>query len=153
MPEKKKILIPEKLDDEAIAFLGIHDEVDAIILDKPSKSELLDKIHNVDALIVRSKTKVDAEMLSRAKKLKVIARAGVGTDNIDVAVAEKQGILVVNAPEESLDSVADLTFSLILAICRKINLAISRTKSGDFNRSDLVGYELNGKTLGIIPSY
>ena len=150
MPEMKKILIPEKLDDEAIAFLAVHDDVDAIVLDKPSKKELMEKINDVHALIVRSKTKVDAELISKAKKLKVIARAGVGTDNIDVTTAEKEGVLVVNAPEESLDSVADLTFSLILSICRKMNLAMSRTKKGDFNRADLVGFELNGKTLGII---
>ncbi|MHA1894925.1 MAG: phosphoglycerate dehydrogenase [Candidatus Helarchaeota archaeon] len=150
MTKKKKILIPEKLDDEAIAFLALQDDVEALILKNPSRKELKEKIQDAAALIVRSKTKVDAELLSEAKNLKVIARAGVGTDNIDVTTAENQGVLVVNAPEESLDSVADLTFGLILSTCRKINLAISRTKKGDFNRSDLIGYELNGKILGLI---
>ncbi|NHI92346.1 MAG: phosphoglycerate dehydrogenase [Candidatus Lokiarchaeota archaeon] len=150
MSEKKKILVPEQLDEEAIAFLELHDDIEAIVLKKPTKEDLIEKINDVDALIVRSKTKVDANLINAAKNLKVIARAGVGTDNIDVVAAENMGILVVNAPEESLDSVADLTFSLILSVCRKINLAITRTKIGDFNRSDLIGYELNGKTLGII---
>ncbi len=150
MKEKKKILIPEELDEEAIALLTLDENIQAITLKNPSKEELIEKIKDVDALIIRSKTKVDSDLISAAEKLKVIARAGVGTDNIDVIFAEKSGVLVVNAPEESLDSVADLALSLILNVSRRMKKVISRTINGDFNRSDLLGYELNRKILGLI---
>ena len=150
MKEKRKILIPEELDEEAIALLTLDETIEAITLEKPSKEDLKEKIKDVDALIIRSKTKVDADLLSSAEKLKVVARAGVGTDNIDVNFAEASGVLVVNAPEESLDSVADLALSLILNVSRRMKKVIARTSNGDFNRKDLLGYELNRKILGLI---
>jgi len=150
MKQKKKILIPEELDEEAIALLTLDEDIEAITLNKPSKEELIEKIKDADALIIRSKTKVDSDLISAAGKLKVIARAGVGTDNIDVNFAEQSGVLVVNAPEESLDSVADLALSLILNVSRRMKKVLARTINGDFNRKDLTGYELDRKVLGLI---
>ncbi|MHA1143272.1 MAG: phosphoglycerate dehydrogenase [Candidatus Helarchaeota archaeon] len=147
---KKKIIIPEPLDSEAIEEFKHRNGFELKILDRPSRDVLMKEIRDASGLIVRSKTKVDKELLSIAENLEVVGRAGVGTDNIDVDFAEARGILVINAPEESLDSVADLTLGLILGICRKINLAIFRTCKGDFNRKGLVGFELQGKTLGIL---
>jgi D-3-phosphoglycerate dehydrogenase len=144
------VLIPEKLDDNAIQLLSSDLNFKAIILEKVSNEKLLEALATADALIVRSKTQVTKELLDAGKKLQVVGRAGVGTDNIDVVHAEKKGILVVNAPEESLDSVADLTMGLILTVCRKLQVAYERTKKGDFQRGDLLGCELKGLLLGIV---
>ena len=147
-----KVLIPEKLDDNAIKMLSSDANFEPVVLEKTaSKEELLEAITSCDALIVRSKTQVTEELIDAAgKKLQVIGRAGVGTDNIDVPYAEKKGILVVNAPEESLDSVADLTIGLMLTLCRKLHIAYERTRQGNFERGDLLGCELKGLTLGIL---
>ncbi|NVM29957.1 MAG: phosphoglycerate dehydrogenase [Candidatus Helarchaeota archaeon] len=145
-----KVLIPEKLDSSAITLLKRDAEFEPVILEAPNAETLKKTIETCDALIVRSKTQVNEELLEAGKNLKVIGRAGVGTDNIDLISAEKKGILVVNAPEESLDSVADLTIGLIIASCRKLHLAFQRTREGNFFRKDLLGCELRGLTLGIV---
>lgn len=146
-----KVVIPEKLDDNAINMLSSDSNFEPVILEKTaSKEELLEALSSSDALIVRSKTQVTEELIEAGKNLQVIGRAGVGTDNIDVSYAEKKGILVVNAPEESLDSVADLTMGLILTLCRKLHIAYERTRQGNFERGDLLGCELKGLTLGIL---
>jgi len=145
-----KVLIPEKLDDKAINLLSSDTNFEPIILDKASKEQLLEIIASCDALIVRSKTQVTEELIEAGKNLQIIGRAGVGTDNIDVPYAEKKGILVVNAPEESLDSVADLTLGLMITLCRKLHIAYERTRQGNFERGDLLGCELKGLTLGIL---
>ncbi len=144
------VLIPEKLDDNAIQLLSSDANFKPIVLEKASNEKLVEALATADALIVRSKTQVTKELLDAGKKLQVVGRAGVGTDNIDVVHAEKKGILVVNAPEESLDSVADLTIALILTVCRKLQVAYERTKKGDFQRGDLLGCELKGLLLGIV---
>lgn len=147
---KKKIVIPEALNKEALDHFRNTKKFELKTLENPNRDLLKKELLDANALIVRSKTKVDKELIAAGKILEVIGRAGVGTDNIDIDFAESQGILVINAPEESLDSVADLTIGLILGICRHINVAISRTCKGDFNRKGLMGFELQGKTLGIL---
>lgn len=144
------MLIPEKLDDNALGLLKKDKNFELVSLENPSGEVLKQTIADADALIVRSKTKVNKDLIEAGKKLQIIGRAGVGTDNIDLDYAEKRGVLVVNAPEESLDSVADLTIGLILALCRKLFVAFQRTKSGDFNRNDLLGCELRGLVLGLV---
>ncbi|MHA1230649.1 MAG: phosphoglycerate dehydrogenase [Candidatus Helarchaeota archaeon] len=147
----KKILITEKLDQEAIDYFKKEKKFEFIILDEPPDHELIkNKIKDAHALVVRSKTKVNREILDAGENLEVIGRAGVGTDNIDVDYAERKGILVINAPEESLDSVADLAMGLIISTCRFLKTAIYRTSKCDFNRLDLAGVELRNKILGII---
>lgn len=148
----KKILITEKLDKESLDhFKKNNEEFQFIILDGPPDLDVIkEKIKDCNALIVRSKTKVTKDVLMTGKNLEVVGRAGVGTDNIDVDYAEKKGILVINAPEESLDSVADLAIGLIIGACRNLKSAIWRTTECNFNRSDLSGVELRNKILGII---
>ncbi len=146
----KKILITDLLNEDALKLLEKTEDISYTDLNTQNKDEILKVISDYDALIVRSKTQVDADIINAGTNLKVIGRAGVGVDNIDLEAAEKKGILVVNAPEESLDSVADLTMTLILTISRKIIDANLRTKSGNFNRKGLVGRELSKKTMGVL---
>ncbi|MCK5181843.1 MAG: phosphoglycerate dehydrogenase, partial [Dehalococcoidia bacterium] len=107
-------------------------------------------ISDYDALIVRSQTKVRAKVIDSGKKLKVIGRAGVGTDNIDVDAATKNGIVVVNAPTSNTVAAAEHTIALMLALARNVPQANSRLKSGKWQREEMVGTELRDKTLGII---
>ncbi|GAB4460040.1 MAG: hypothetical protein OHK0041_24420 [Anaerolineales bacterium] len=115
-----------------------------------SAEELLKIIPNYDALIVRGRTKVTAAVMDAAARLKVIGRAGVGVDNIDLEAAKKRGILVVNAPTSTSIAVAELTFGLLLALAREIPRADSAMKQGKWLKKELEGVELNGKTLGVI---
>ncbi|MCX6013690.1 MAG: hydroxyacid dehydrogenase, partial [Chloroflexi bacterium] len=103
-----------------------------------------------DALVVRSETKVNAEIIAAGKKLQVIGRAGVGVDNIDVEAATKKGIVVVNAPTGNTISTAEHTMALMLAMARKIPQSYSVLKGGQWRREEFIGIELRGKTLGIV---
>lgn len=115
-----------------------------------SAEDLLKIIPNYDALIVRGRTKVTAAVMDAATRLKVIGRAGVGVDNIDLEAAKKRGIVVVNAPTSTSIAVAELTFGLLLALAREIPRADSAMKQGKWLKKELEGVELNGKTLGVI---
>ncbi len=102
-----------------------------------------------DALITRSRTQVDAELLRRGKRLKVVGRGGVGVDNVDLEAASRLGILVVNVPEANTRSAAELAFGLLLAAARGIALSDRKVRAGEWDRRFL-GLELKGKTLGIV---
>ena len=110
----------------------------------------MDVIAGYDAIVIRSQTKLDAELLERATSLRVIGRAGVGVDNIDVGEATRRGILVVNAPESTVISAAEHTIGLMLALSRNIAQAHASVKSGRWERSRYGGQELAGKTLGVL---
>ena len=112
--------------------------------------ELLQVIKDYDALIVRSRTKVTPQVFEAAKKLKVVGRAGVGVDNIDLDTARAQGVTVVNAPSSTSLAVAELTLGLMLAMAREIPRADAGMKQGAWLKKDLAGMELNGKMLGIL---
>ena len=112
--------------------------------------ELLETINEYDAILVRSRTKVTKEVIEKAENLKIIARAGVGVDNIDVAAATEKGIMVVNAPESTTITVAEHTMGLILSAIRKIAVADESTKAGKWEKKRFMGMELKGKTLGVI---
>ena len=114
------------------------------------REKLLDVIGDYDGLVVRSGTKVDAEVIAKADRLKIIGRAGIGVDNIDVEAATKKGILVANVPESNIISAAEHTMALIMALARKIPAACSSLSRGEWKRSDYQGVELNDKTLGVI---
>lgn len=115
------------------------------------RKEMLKKeIQEYDVLIVRSRTKVTREIIECGKHLKLIARAGSGLDNIDLKAAEKRGIAVINTPEASADSVAELTIGLIVALARKMILADSSMKQGKWLKKELMGFLLKGKKLGLI---
>jgi D-3-phosphoglycerate dehydrogenase len=143
-----KILIADPIADEGIQILSNHARVD--IKTKLQPEQLKTIIGEYDALVVRSQTRVGAEIIEAGKKLKVIGRAGVGTDNIDVDTATKNGIVVVNAPAGNTIAAAEHTIALMLALARNVSQAHRQLKSGRWQREKLVGTELRNKTLGII---
>jgi D-3-phosphoglycerate dehydrogenase / 2-oxoglutarate reductase len=143
-----KILITDGLDEQGQSILRDTATVD----DKSgiSADDLLKIIPDYDALIVRGRTKVTASVMDAAARLKVIGRAGVGVDNIDLGAAKKHDITVVNAPTSTSLAVAELTFGLLLALAREIPRADASMKQGKWLKKELEGVELNGKTLGLI---
>ena len=116
----------------------------------PTATELLAAIVDVDALLVRSATTVDEEALVAAKRLKVVARAGVGLDNVDVRAATQNGVMVVNAPTSNITSAAELAVALMLAAARHVSPAHAALTRGEWKRSRYSGIELFEKTLGIV---
>ncbi|HSO26701.1 MAG TPA: hydroxyacid dehydrogenase [Anaerolineales bacterium] len=147
MPEFK-VLIADSLEDNGQEILRQAAEV----ADRSgiSPAELLDIIPDYDALIVRGRTKVTREVFAAAEKLKVVGRAGVGVDNIDLAAANKHHVTVVNAPLATTQAVAEHTLALIFSLARPIPRADAGMKSGQWLKKELKGSELNGKTLGVI---
>jgi len=143
-----EILIADPIAKEGVDILRNFGQVD--VKSKLKPEELIAIIGNYDALIVRSQTQVSADVIESGKKLKVIGRAGVGIDNIDVNAASRRGITVVNAPTGNTVSAAEHTIALMLALARHIPEANSQLKSGLWQRGKLVGTELRNKTLGII---
>jgi D-3-phosphoglycerate dehydrogenase len=143
-----KILVADPIAEEGIQVLRSSAQVD--VKTKLELEQLKAIIGDYDALIVRSQTKVGAEVIESGKKLKVIGRAGVGIDNIDVDAATRKGIVVVNAPTGNIIAAAEHTIALMLALARNVPQANSHLKSGIWRREDFVGTEIRNKTLGII---
>jgi D-3-phosphoglycerate dehydrogenase / 2-oxoglutarate reductase len=143
-----KILITDGLDETGQSILRKSAQVDD--RNNISADDLLKTISDYDGLIVRGRTKVTAAVMEAASKLKVIGRAGVGVDNIDLEAAKKHNITVVNAPMSTTLAVAELTFGLMLALAREIPRADAGIKQGKWLKKELEGVELNGKTLGVI---
>jgi D-3-phosphoglycerate dehydrogenase len=143
-----RVLIAEPVSEEGIDILRHHAQVDVKPGLKPE--ELISIIGDYEALVVRSQTKVTAEVIRAGKKLQVIGRAGVGVDNIDVDEATQRGIVVVNAPTGNTISAAEHTIGLMLALARHIPQANAVLKSGVWRRADFMGTEVRNKTLGII---
>ena len=143
-----KVLVADLISNEGIDILRSYAQVDIKPGLKPE--ELISIIGDYEALIVRSQTKVSAKVIEAGQKLQVIARAGVGVDNIDVEEATQHGIMVVNAPTANTVSAAEHTIALILASARNIPQANAVLKSGVWRRSDFLGTEVRDKTLGII---
>lgn len=144
---KPKILIASKIHDDAIAEAEKFADVDLIT--GLSQEDLVGKIKGYAAIIIRSKPNVTAEVI-KASSLKVIGRAGVGLDNVDLEAAKENGIEVVNSPEASTISVAEHVFGLMLAIVRKIPHGDRHVREGKWERKNFIGNELYGKTIGII---
>jgi len=145
-----KILISDPLAEEGVAILKKEKGIQVDVKPKLPPEELKRIIPEYTALIVRSQTKVTKDIISQAKKLKYIGRAGVGLDNIDVDFASKKGIIVMNAPGGNSISTAEHTLSMILSVSRNIPQANSSLKKGEWERKKFMGVELYGKTLGII---
>lgn len=145
---RPRILIPEKVSPDGLALLSPHFDID-----QPkglSAEDLIAKIHSYEALIIRSETKVTASVLAAAKKLKVVARAGVGVDNVDVEAATNHGIIVVNSPSGNIAAAAEHTIALLMAVARNVPAGDRNLRNGGWDRSKLVGTEVGSKTLGII---
>ncbi|MDD5455595.1 MAG: hydroxyacid dehydrogenase [Candidatus Margulisbacteria bacterium] len=145
---KKKILVSDKLSSKGIDLIKDQFEVDV----KPglSEDELTAIINNYEALLVRSETKVTARILAAANNLKIIGRAGVGVDNIDIPAATKKGIIVVNSPEGNTIAAAEHSLALLLGITRNIPFAHNSMQKGEWKRGEFTGVELFGKKLGVI---
>ncbi|XP_065599503.1 D-3-phosphoglycerate dehydrogenase [Cyrtonyx montezumae] len=145
----QKVLISDSLDPccrDILRAGGIQ------VLEKPglSKEELLREIRDCDGLIVRSATKVSADVLEAAGRLQVVGRAGTGVDNVDVEAATRKGVLVMNTPTGNSLSAAELTCGMILCLARQIPQAAASMKEGKWDRKKYMGMELNGKTLGVL---
>ena len=141
-----RVLVSDKISEEGLAPFLNSSEIEYVLQDVKDTDDL-DAYH---ALLVRSATKVTDELMAKMPKLKIIARAGVGVDNIDVEAATKRGIIVVNAPSGNTISTAEHAFAMMMALARKICPANNSVKNGEWNRSAFQGRELKGKSLGII---
>ncbi|HEX6679556.1 MAG TPA: phosphoglycerate dehydrogenase [Gaiellaceae bacterium] len=141
----QRVLIREPIAEAGIEFLRERFEVDV----EPN-GDLAERIGGYDAIVIRSATKLTADVLERADRLKVIGRAGVGVDNVDVEEATRRGIVVANAPESTVVSAAEHTIGLLVALSRNIPQAHAALKQGRWERSRYGGIELEGKTLGVV---
>ena len=145
---KQRILVADAIASEAVALLEENAQVDA--LTSISAEELVEKISDYHALIVRGRSQVTAEVISAAANLKVVGRAGVGVDNVDLAACSAQGIMVVNAPLGGTIAVAEHTLGLMLALVRHIAAADAAMKAGGWPKKQSKGTELYQKTLGLV---
>ena len=143
-----RVLVKEKIADAGVDLLRQHFDVD-VRTDMPAE-ELPGAIGDYDALVIRSATTVDADLIERAQRLKVIGRAGIGVDNVDVPAATKRGIIVANAPESNIVAAAEHTIAMLLAQARNIPQAHASLKGGKWERSRFGGVEVYEKTLGIL---
>lgn len=142
------VLIADKLAESTVAALG--DQVEVRWVDGPNREKLLAAVPEADALLVRSATTVDAEVLNAGTKLKIVARAGVGLDNVDVDAATARGVLVVNAPTSNIHSAAEHAVALLLAAARQIPAADASLRERTWKRSAFSGTEIFGKTVGVV---
>ncbi|MGN9803859.1 phosphoglycerate dehydrogenase [Micromonospora sp. L32] len=142
------VLIAEELAPAAIEVLA-HD-FDVRHVDGTDRPALLSALSEADAVIVRSATQIDAEAIAAAPRLKVVARAGVGLDNVEVPAATARGVMVVNAPTSNIVSAAEQAVALLLAVARNTAAASAALKAGEWKRSKYTGVELQGKTVGVV---
>jgi D-3-phosphoglycerate dehydrogenase len=144
-PGAPRVLVREGIAEAGIELLRRRFEVDV-----DPDGDLGERIANYDAIIVRSGTRLTRDLIERAERLKVIGRAGVGVDNVDLEAASERGIVVANAPQSTVVSAAEHTIGLLLALSRKIPQAHAALKEGRWERSRFAGLELAGKTLGLV---
>lgn len=144
------ILIPDNLDKAGLNMLSAAPEVTVQAAAKMSRDEVLSAIPNAQALIIRSATTVDRAMLEAAPHLKVVGRAGVGVDNVDLKAAADRGVIVMNAPDGNTNATAELAFGLMLALARHIPAASGLMHVGKWEKKAFMGVELKGKTLGLV---
>ncbi|NIM19045.1 MAG: hypothetical protein GTO51_01520 [Candidatus Latescibacteria bacterium] len=145
-----KVLLTDNLAEEALNVFTRYPDIEAVRTATLAKDELLSMIPEFDAIIVRSPTRITKEILGHASNLKIIGRAGVGTDNIDVEEATKREIVVMNASSGNAVSTAEHTIGLMLSLARKIPQAHQSVTEGKWDRDAFRGTELQGKTLGIV---
>ena len=145
-----RVLVSDKLDKQGVAALEAADgiDVDVKVGLKPEEQQAI--IGDYDGLIVRSATKVNAALLAKATKLKIVIRAGIGIDNIDVAACKEKGVVVENTPRGNVVSAAEQAIALLLSLARMVPAASQTTKSGVWEKSKFMGLQITGKTLGVI---
>ncbi len=147
---KFKVLVADNISQIGVDLLSKIEELDVVFTPKMTQEEVLETIHEYDALIVRSRTKVKADVISAGKKLKVIGRAGVGTDNIDRDAADSHGVIVMNTPTGNTISTAELAFTLMLSAARNIGASFKSLNEGKWNRKQYQGIEIFNKRLAVI---
>jgi D-3-phosphoglycerate dehydrogenase len=145
-----KVIVTDEVAREGLALLEQDPRIEMDVRLGLKKEELLELIGDYEVIITRSGTTVDKAVLDAGKKLKMVARAGVGIDNVDVDYASSRGVIVVNAPFGNTNSAAEHTMALLLALCRNVTKANSSLKGGDWKRAPFTGVELKGKTAGVI---
>ena len=145
-----KILIPDDLSAAGLDLLKADPQVAVDVVKKMARPELLARIGDYDALIVRSETKVDAEVIERGARLRVVGRAGIGVDTIDVDAATRRGIIVMNTPQANTIATCEHTMAMMLALTRNVAQADASLRRGEWTRSKFMGAQLMGKTLGVI---
>ncbi|MEK6710362.1 MAG: phosphoglycerate dehydrogenase [Nitrospinota bacterium] len=150
MSETFRVLIADQLSPRAEEILRAEKGFEVINRPGIPRGELLRAMPGVDALLVRSATQVDEEVLGAGERLKVVARAGIGVDNVDLGAASRLGILVVNAPDGNVITTAEHTIALMFSLARKVPAAVASVKAGKWERNKFVGSELCSKTLGVI---
>ena len=144
-----RILICDSIHEDGVKMLkgaGFQVDLDTSI----TPEELIEKIPGYDAIVIRSRTKVRKDVLEAATNLKAVARAGVGLDNVDLAAAKELGVKVINSPEAPSNAVAELIIGLMFSLARNIAEADGTMKQGNWEKKRLTGFELRGKTMGII---
>lgn len=144
------ILISDPLSEDGIFPLRQAEGLNIVVDTTCTPAELASKIHNYDALLVRSQTQVTREIIEKATRLKIIGRAGVGVDNIDLDAATEHGIIVVNAPDGNTNSAAEHTIAMLMSLARKIPQAFNSLKNQQWDRKSFIGVELKNKTLGVV---
>lgn len=145
-----RVLVTDEIDAEGVALLAAEPELQVDEVPTLPKEELLARIGDYDAIVGRSATRISAELLRKATRLKVVGRAGVGVDNVDMTVATELGIAVINAPAGNTIAVVELFFGTVISLLRHIPRANASLHAGRWERSQLLGTELKGKTLGIV---
>ena len=143
-----RVLVAEKIGQSGVELLRRHFDVDLGL--GWSRERLAERIGGYDGILIRSATKLDAELIERGRRLRAVGRAGVGIDNVDVAAATKRGIVVANAPRSNVVTAAEHTMALLLALARNIPQAHASLISGEWERSKFSGVELREKTLGVL---
>src|SRR5262252_2292340 len=145
-----KVLLLDGIDPAGVDVIQRSKAIDAIVHDKISREDLMKIVEQADGIIVRSSTAVDRELMQKAKRLKVVGRAGVGVDNVDLDAATEHGILVMNSPGGSTTTTEEHTIAMLFALARNIPQAYKTLKAGQWEKTKFKGVELAGKTLGVI---
>ncbi|HBV96316.1 MAG: D-3-phosphoglycerate dehydrogenase [Peptococcaceae bacterium BICA1-7] len=145
-----KVLVMDGVSEAGLAPLRQNSDIEVVIGKKMTEDELVEVIPQYDGMIVRSATKVTARVLEAADRLKVVGRAGVGVDNIDLEASTRKGVLVVNAPDGNTIAATEHTIAMMLALARNVPQAVAKMKEGIWDKKAFLGVELRGKTLGIV---
>src|SRR6185436_15896391 len=144
------VLLLDGIDPAGIRLLEKTGSIRPIIHDKISREKLLELVPEADGIIVRSATTIDKEVIQKASRLRVVGRAGVGVDNVDIDTATERGVLVMNSPGGSTTTTAEHAIAMLFGLARSIPQAYSSLKSGKWEKNKFKGVEITGKTLGVV---
>lgn len=145
-----KVLVTDTISEAGVALLRKEPDLKVEVRLDLSREELLEAVADADGMLTRSGTPLDREVLDAAKKLKAVARAGVGVDNIDIAAASRRGVVVINAPTGNTLAATEHTMAMLLSLVRKVPQAWNSVASGEWKRSRFMGMQLSGKRLLIV---